>query len=129
MEDSTSSMTKYTGYMLFVRIFSRWYYGKPDDDPMRWGLQAEFNRPFLGLAAKLWSFVTPMEKYRWKELAENEYLKLLNYTTEASLVMEMDDHVRSVLKITLLAREDERIHGMQGHDPENCPICKKIGSA
>ncbi len=94
-----------SGYMLFVRVASKWYneYKGPDVALYKWGLREEFHLPFLGTVSKLWSMLTSIEKSRWNILCNDEYMSLMSYTTLDSLVAELHEHIRSVLYQTLLS--------------------------
>lgn len=90
----------FTGYMLFIRVFSRLWHDKSQSH-VKWALQEEFMRPFLGIGAKLWSMLHDGQQNRWDQLAINEYMKLPNVTYN-TLYYEMKEHVVHVLGLTLL---------------------------
>ena len=93
--------------MLFVRMCSLWW-NKPEHSLHKWGLQEEFHRPFLGIVAKLWNMLIPIQRERWKYLARDEFShRLMKYTSKESLVHEIYDHVSTVLGLTLIRGYDE----------------------
>lgn len=101
-----------TGYMLFIQIFGRlWNSQDSYKRELRWGLEQEFNRPFLGTAAMLWNLLRPVQQQRWNQLAISLDLKERSVDTDPvgleSLDYEMTDFVDDVLGQTLLlpARE------------------------
>ena len=96
-----------SGYMLFIRVLSKWWH-KPEHELLKWGLKTEFDRPFLGISAKLWQMLTEMERNRWRQLTRDEYLQLLNdYVTIDSLILELTDHISSVLGSTLVSQKPD----------------------
>jgi hypothetical protein len=90
-----------TGYMLFVRIFSRFWNKNEQYELLIWGLKAEYNRNFLGTAAKLWNMLGMGQKHRWNLLANNESIGVLDVALE-SLDLEMVEHISDVLGLTLV---------------------------
>ena len=87
-----------TGYMLFLRVLLKLWVN-PDFTLYRWGLKQEYNRPILGISAKLWNMLHNVQKERWKMLSANDYLDL---EMTSSLEGELLDHISKVLGQTLI---------------------------
>ena len=91
----------HTGYMLFIRVFSKIWHNK-DNNLLLWGLQQEYGRPFLGIAAKLWNMLNDIQKNRWKMLALSDYYNIETEKSMKSLEEELKDHISTVLGLKLV---------------------------
>lgn len=77
------------GYRLFVRMFSRYWINL--DPNIKWGLlEVFYNRPFLGIAAKVWEQYNGVEKQYW---AQHEIRRM----EDDQLIENINQHVIYVL--------------------------------
>ena len=88
--------------MLFIRIFSKIWHHKENHEILLWGLNEEYGRPFLGIAAKLWNMLNDIQKNRWKVLALNDYYNIETEQSIKSLEGELKDHISTVLGLKLV---------------------------